>query len=245
MSSEAAYCPDGISRALEMRRATQDVASVSSESAEDNGGREEAAAPYENAIATVSEASDELLMQQVQQGAREALVPLFRRHAHVVRSVACRILRNEAEADDLVQEVFLFVFRKAALFDASQGTARSWIVQVTYHRAIDRRRYLIARRYYTPVDIDANEQEPPDERRAIASWERSLEGVWGRKAAAELRYHLSADQLRTIEMHFFEGYTLEEIAERMGQSLVNVRHHYYRGLEKLRKPAFARKLQPK
>jgi RNA polymerase sigma-70 factor (ECF subfamily) len=175
----------------------------------------------------------------------EALVPLFRRHAHIVRSVACRILRNDAEADDLVQEVFLFVFRKAALFDASQATARSWIVQVTYHRAIDRRRYLTSRRYYTFQDVDASAEEPPDDRREIASWEKSLEGLWGKKTAAELRSLLSADQLRTIELHFFEGYTLEEIAERMGQSLVNVRHHYYRGLEKLRKPAFARKLQPK
>jgi RNA polymerase sigma-70 factor (ECF subfamily) len=189
--------------------------------------------------------SDELLMEQVRQGTMEALVPLFRRHAHAVRSVAARILRNDAEADDLVQEVFLFVFRKAALFDPLQGTARSWIVQVTYHRAIDRRRYLTSRRYYTFQDVDASAQEPPDDRREIASWERSLEGVWGRKTAAELRSLLSADQLRTIELHFFEGYTLEEIAERMGQSLVNVRHHYYRGLEKLRKPAFARKLQPK
>jgi RNA polymerase sigma-70 factor, ECF subfamily len=70
-------------------------------------------------------------------------------------------------------------------------------------------------------------------------------GYGGRKAAAELRSLLSADQLRTIELHFFEGYTLEEIAERTGQSLVNVRHHYYRGLQKLRKSLFARKLQPK
>jgi DNA-directed RNA polymerase specialized sigma24 family protein len=81
--------------------------------------------------------------------------------------------------------------------------------------------------------VDASAQEPPDDRREIATWEKSLEGVWGRKTAAEIRSLLSADQLRTIEQHFFEGYTLEEIAERMNQSLVNVRHHHYRGLEKL------------
>lgn len=197
------------------------------------------------AVLLAPDISDEQLMEQVREGSREAIVPLFRRYAHAVRSVACRILRNEAEADDLVQEVFLFIFRKAALFDASLGTARSWIVQVTYHRAINRRRYLMSRRYYTCEDIDASTEEPPDEKRALPPWERSLDGVWGRKAAAEIRSLLSVDQLRTIELHFFEGNTLEEIAERMGQSLVNVRHHYYRGLEKLRKSAFARKLQPK
>jgi RNA polymerase sigma-70 factor (ECF subfamily) len=229
-SDTAAYFPDGL---------TSTLRSGSVLAAEDRV--EESA----RTVAQISEISDELLMEQVRQGSREAIVPLFRRYAHAVRSVACRILRNDAEADDLVQEVFLFVFRKAALFDPSQGTARSWIVQVTYHRAIDRRRYLTSRRYYIFEDVDASAQEPPDDRREIATWEKSLDGVWGRKRAAEIRSLLSADQLRTIELHFFEGYTLEEIAERMNQSLVNVRHHYYRGLEKLRKSAFARKLQPK
>jgi RNA polymerase sigma-70 factor (ECF subfamily) len=245
MSSDVAavYFSDSLTSALEMRGSTRGVADVSSEDA--HSGREEDVEQSAKAIGPVPEISDEHLMEQIQHGAKEALVPLFRRHAHAVRSVACRILRNEAEADDLVQEVFLFVFRKAALFDASLGTARSWIVQVTYHRAIDRRRYLISRRYYSSQDVEATEHEPPDDRREIASWEKSLDGLWGREAAAQLRSLLSADQLRTIELHFFEGYTLEEIAERMGQSLVNIRHHYYRGLEKLRKPAFARKLQPK
>lgn len=238
MSSDAAYFPDGMATALEARRSARAI-DLSSESIA-HAESEEAAVR-----ALQLEISDELLMEQVREGSREALVPLFRRYAHAVRSVACRILRNEAEADDLVQEVFLFVFRKAALFDPSQGTARSWIVQVTYHRAIDRRRYLVSRRYYVFQDVEASVQEPPDNRREIASWERSFEGVWGKKAAAELKSLLSADQLRTMELYFFEGYTLEEIAERMCQSLVNVRHHYYRGLEKLRRPAFARKLQPK
>jgi len=243
MSTEAVYFPDGMASALEVRRPAHGLTGAVSRDA--HSGSEASVRQFTQATTAGPEISDEQLMEQVRQGIMEALVPLFRRHAHVVRSVACRILRNDAEADDLVQEVFLFVFRKAALFDASQATARSWIVQVTYHRAIDRRRYLTTRRYYTFQDVDASAQEPADDRREIASWERSLEGVWGRKTAAELRALLSADQLRTIELHFFEGYTLEEIAERMGQSLVNVRHHYYRGLEKLRKPAFARKLQPK
>lgn len=238
MSSEAAYFPDGIAAALEARRSTRGT-DLSSESISHS---EIEAAAFK---ALQLELPDEQLMEQVQQGIQEALVPLFRRYAHAVRSVACRILRNEAEADDLVQEVFLFVFHKAALFDASQGTARSWIIQVTYHRAIDRRRYLTSRRYYTFKDVDASEQEPPDERQAVASWQRSLDGVLGRKGAAELRSLLSRDQLRTIELHFFEGHTLAEIAEQTGQSLVNIRHHYYRGLEKLRKSSFAQKLQPK
>jgi RNA polymerase sigma-70 factor, ECF subfamily len=166
MTSEAAYFPDGVLRSRETGRSTQRLAETSPEG-------------LGPSIAIAAEISDEQLLEQVREGSQEALVPLFRRYAHAVRSVACRILRNEAEADDLVQEVFLFVFRKAALFDVSLGTARSWIIQVTYHRAIDRRRYLLSRRYYTFADVDASAEEPPDQRRAIPSWETSLDGIWG------------------------------------------------------------------
>ena len=88
--------------------------------------------------------SDEFLFERLRDGDHGALALLFRRYARMVRGVAYRILRDAAEADDLLQEVFLFLFRKWALFDASRGSARSWIVQVTYHRAIDRRRHLLS-----------------------------------------------------------------------------------------------------
>jgi RNA polymerase sigma-70 factor, ECF subfamily len=197
------------------------------------------------ATTQISEVSDELLMEQVRQGTEEALSLIFRRHARTVRNVAYRILRNEAEADDLVQEVFLFLFRKAALFDAAQGTARSWIVHVTYHRAFDRRRYLNTRHFYTSDNLDDVAVSLTDRRHEVQFHEQSIEGIWGKQSAANLRALLSDDQLKTLEMHFFEGYSLEEIAERTGLSHVNVRNHYYRGLEKLRKPAFARKLRSK
>jgi RNA polymerase sigma-70 factor (ECF subfamily) len=159
--------------------------------------------------------------------------------------VAYRILRNEAEADDLVQDVFIFIFRKAALFDGSHGSARSWIVHVAYHRAFDRRRYLTTRHFYADQGLQDAALNVADCRSDTFPHEWSLEGVWGKTSAARLRELLSPDQLATIELHFFEGFTLEEVAERLGQSLGKVRHHYYRGLEKLRKPAFARKLRSK
>ena len=243
MSSDVAYFPEGMHSASEARRSTH----ASRIPSELKDTRPDSAVVTPNCTlreAGPTELADELLMEQIGQGIRDALLPLFQRHAPVVRSVAHRILRDEAEADDLVQEVFLFVFRKAALFDATQGTARSWISPLTYHRAIDRRRYLISRHFYSRQDIEPG-CEPADERREIRDWERSVEGVWGSKGAAELRALLSVEQLETLELHFFEGHTLEEIAERTGQSLSNVRHHYYRGLEKLRRAEFGRRLQPK
>src|ERR1700682_3704863 len=80
-----------------------------------------------DSVANLAESSDEALIADVQKVDRAALALLFRRFARSVRSVGQRILRDKAEADDLVQEVFLYVHRKSILFDSRKGTARSWI----------------------------------------------------------------------------------------------------------------------
>ena len=69
-------------------------------------------------------------MEQIRNGAKEALGALFRRHARAVCNVAHRILRDGAEAEDLCQEVFLLLFQKAKFFDASKGSASTWIIQM-------------------------------------------------------------------------------------------------------------------
>jgi RNA polymerase sigma-70 factor (ECF subfamily) len=188
---------------------------------------------------------DETLLNHLHAGDREALAVLFRRFARVVRTVAWRILRDESEADDLLQEVFLFIFRKAALFDASRGSARSWIVQVTYHRAIDRRRYLNSRRFYSNLDFEDSTIGNTELGTEIAFYEQSMEGRLGTAMLKKIDEALSEDQRRIIRLHFFEGYSLEEIAGRTAQSLGNVRNHYYRGLDRMRQIVFSAKLQAK
>jgi RNA polymerase sigma-70 factor (ECF subfamily) len=81
--------------------------------------------------------SDEALLNQISVGNGEALSALFKRYARLTRSVAFRILRDTAEAEDLVQDLFLYIQRKCGIFDSSKSTARSWIVQMAYHRARD------------------------------------------------------------------------------------------------------------
>jgi RNA polymerase sigma-70 factor (ECF subfamily) len=186
------------------------------------------------AVTQTPEISDEILLEQVKQGTREALGFLFRRHARAVRNVAHRILRNEAEADDLVQDVFIFIYRKASLFDALQGTARSWIIHVTYHRAFDRRRYLNSRHFYTHQELEDTALRLVDSRQEVPFYERSMEGIFGNKMTERLNARLTAEQRETIQLYFFEGYALREIAQLTGRSLVTVRNHYYRGLERLR-----------
>jgi RNA polymerase sigma-70 factor, ECF subfamily len=178
---------------------------------------------------------DERLLEQVQMGVKEALSNLFQRHARAVRNVAHRILRDEAEADDLVQEVFLFIFRRTAVFDARQGSARSWIIQMTYHRAFERRRYLNSRHFYTIQDLDERRLSLVDLNSHLPFHESSMEGVLGKALTITFNARLSPEQRETIHLYFFEGYTLREIAELTGHSLAKVRHQYYRGLERLRK----------
>lgn len=185
------------------------------------------------------------LLIRIGGGDREALSLLFRRHARMVQSVALRILRDPGEADDLVQEVFLFVFRKAALFDPARGSARSWLVQVTYHRAFDRRRYLASRRAYSNLEL--NEAILRSEEPAVLNsfYDDTIEAALGCDVLRRIEESLSAMQSRVIHLYFVEGQTIEEIAATIGQSTANVRNHYYRALEKMRREIFAFKLQAK
>jgi RNA polymerase sigma-70 factor (ECF subfamily) len=194
-------------------------------------------------VIEISEVSDELLLEQVREGAKDALGVLFRRHARSIRNVAYRVLRNEAEADDLVQEVFLFIFRKAALFDVEGGAARSWIFQVAYHRAFDRRRYLTSRHFYSTKELEDTAFCLADHRKEPLFHELSIEGIFGKELTARFNARLTVEQRETIRLFFFEGYALKEIAELTGRSLVNVRNHYYRGLERFRKYVLPEKMR--
>jgi len=188
-----------------------------------------------------AEISDEALMIRTCDGSREALATLFRRYARLVRTVAMRILRDDSEADDLLQDVFLFIHRNCSVFDSSKAAVRSWIVQMTYHRAIDRRRYLNSRHFYTRLDLDGVADLP-----GSGSENRENEGLLGQlvgnTTVQELLDTLTEDQRNTLSLHFFEGYTFDEIADKLDQSLGNIRNHYYRGLDKLRKQVFPGKL---
>jgi RNA polymerase sigma-70 factor, ECF subfamily len=195
---------------------------------------EEAVAPAASLSGT-TDVTDELLLSGLAKGDPDALACLFRGYAGLVRGIGRRILRDPAEAEDLVQEVFLFIHRKCGVFDSSKSTARSWIVQMTYHRAIERRRYLVTRQFYTRGEVQRPERmvgTPTTES------DYSPETVFGRNGLEKVVEALSEDQRETLRLHFFEGYTLAEISQKLGQPRENVRHHYYRGLAKLRKQMF-------
>jgi RNA polymerase sigma-70 factor (ECF subfamily) len=209
-----------------------DSAGQTTGAASDSSG---AASPPSQTIGSVTlDISDEGLLSQVSLGSKDALAVLFRRHRRAVSNVALRILKDAAEAEDLCQEVFLLLFQKAKLFDASKGPAASWIIQITYHRAINRRQYLAFRQHYSAEQLD-------EEKIAAKREPLFIDEIVARTLLNRVREQLSADQRHTLELHFFEGYSFREIAEKTSQTLGNIRHHYYRGLECLRSNVFPQK----
>jgi RNA polymerase sigma-70 factor (ECF subfamily) len=188
------------------------------------------------------EVSDEVLMVQLGGGSREALAMLFRRYARTVRSIAYRAVRDASEADDLVQDIFLLVHRDSKAFDSAKGTARNWIFQIAHRRGISRHRYLTSRHFYNRVDLDDLVGELNDPRAIAEQSGNPIEEAFGEAGFQRVFEELSPNQRETLRLHFFEGYTLAEIAAKLGQSQGNIKHHYFRGLERLRKRLFSGKL---
>ncbi len=188
------------------------------------------------AVTSAAEPDDETLLLRMQASDMEALGLLFHRYARLTLGIARRVLRDKDEAEDLVQDVFLFLFFKSTMFDPARGSARSWLIQVTYRRAYDRRRYLCTRSFYDRTRRDNAAEallsptnpgiENPEE---FFAWQSHL------RPAFE---GLSEDQQKTLTLYFYEGYTMREISEKLGQSFGNVQHHYYRGMNRLRTYVF-------
>ena len=185
------------------------------------------------------EVSDQILMNRICEGDKDALGSLFRRYAYVVRGVAHKVLRDWSEADDLLQDVFLLIYRLCRTYDSSKSPVRFWILQMTYCRAISRRRYLTSRHFYTRLDLDQAANQLGDLPSKFGGHQESMDKVLERREALQSSFdELSESQRQTLHLFFFEGYTFEEIAAKLGQTVGNAKNHYYRGLDKLRRLIF-------
>ena len=180
-------------------------------------------------------------MLRVQGGDEAALGQLLDRHARLVLGIGYRILRDTGEAQELVQDVFLHAFRKCQLFDPQRGSFRGWLIRITCHRALDRREYLNLRRFYDHRNLD----EFVDVFQAGANLEYQAELGRAEQALRTAFAELSDKQRTTLELYFFEGHTLREISQKMNESLLNVRHYYYRALNRLKNSAEMKSLKDK
>ncbi|WP_213805313.1 sigma-70 family RNA polymerase sigma factor [Granulicella sp. dw_53] len=175
--------------------------------------------------------SDEELAEQLQRGHADALTVLFKRHGGLLFGIARRILRNDAEAEDAVQQIFLDVFRSIAQFDPAKGAFKAWLLMFAYHRTFNLRRSQVARRFF---DTDSIEDVLPGlllPKDAKADYSVAEGGI----LLGQLLQTLQPRQRRTIELVYYEGLTAEEVAMRTGESVRVVRHNLYRGLERLRR----------
>ena len=169
-------------------------------------------------------------MAQLQTGCNDALAVLFDRYHRLVLSIALKIVRDPGEAEDVMQSVFLEIFRSVAQFDPAKGTTKVWILQYAYHRAINRRQHLNARKFYDQTNLDEVETRLPEAASTLGGFtQHELKHLLRQGLAT-----LNGPQKQVVELASYNGLSMREIADKLGDSLSNVRHHYYRGLEKLR-----------
>jgi RNA polymerase sigma-70 factor, ECF subfamily len=175
--------------------------------------------------------SDEALLAHIRAECTDCFATLFHRYFCQVYAVSYKILREPAEAEDLLQEVFLAIYLQHERFDSARGSVRTWILQFAYFKALLRRRYLRIRNFYKQEEFqeaaDTRVSPHPAERFGLnqAEWTRFVEKGVG---------SLTDKQRQTIELVHVEGYTLQEAAEVQRETLANTRNYYYRGLKALR-----------
>lgn len=187
------------------------------------------------------EPPDEDLIARLRVGDSSALEVLVDRYSRLFMGIGLRILGDYGEAEEIVQEIFLYLYQKAALYLPERGTANKWIVQVAYHRALDRSKYLRRRGFYAGINIGSLADTLTGE----TDLEREIGAKLSRAQLEKAFEELPERQRQTLELFYFEGLDLPEICKRLNEPLTNVRHHYYRGLEKLRKSSVVRKMREK
>lgn len=173
---------------------------------------------------------DRALMARVEARDADALAALYDRHAGRLLGLAQRILGLGGEAEEVLQEVFLFAWRSAPAFDPARGSVGTWLLIATRSRAIDR---LRARRPASRPEARSLEEvaegpAAPDDVEAESA-SRQWEALCRAAVAA-----LPDDQRRALELAYFEGLTHQEIASRTAAPLGTVKTRVRLGLMKLR-----------
>ena len=171
-----------------------------------------------------SSQDDETLLALVKRGDEYAMATLFDRYSRVVYSVALRVLRDPASAEDILQEVFLQLWRNTDAFIASRGSLGGWLAVVSRNRSID------ALRRKKPMD-------PVNELTLSAPFNLANEAERNNMMdkARGIIVKLPAEQRKTLEMAFFDGLTHSEIAEMTGDPLGTVKTRIRSALTTLRK----------
>jgi RNA polymerase sigma-70 factor (ECF subfamily) len=170
--------------------------------------------------------SDEALLSLVASSDDLALAELYDRFGRVAYGLALRILRDEALAQDAVQEAFLAIWRSADRFLAERAKASTWILTLVHRRAVD----LVRRE-------DRRRGEPLEsagEPAASGTTEDEAELGFERRVVQEALRQLTPEQREALELGYYGGLTQSELAERLGQPLGTIKSRMFTGLSRLR-----------
>jgi RNA polymerase sigma-70 factor (ECF subfamily) len=171
------------------------------------------------------------LLRRVSHGDQAAFAALYGRYAGVVFSTAFKVLNNQAAAEDVLQDVFIQIWDKAAMYDPLRGKPITWAVTLTRNKSIDRLRSTQRRgRLRDDLEHDVQTLERFDDKSAIDS----VDAMEMARIVREAVRQLSDDQRESIELAFFSGLTQAEIAEKLGEPLGTVKARIRRGMMKLR-----------
>ena len=192
----------------------------------------EMTSPSETAQTDDRAGIDAGLLQRMAAGDREALAEIYDRFSRPLYATALHILHDAAEAQDIMHDVFLMLWEKAARFERERGTAFSWAVTLVRNRSIDRvrsrRRRSRLLEEAAPADLGYREDAAgPGAGEGLAQGD---DARVVRAAVAEL----PPDQQRVLELAFFSGLTQQEIAARLNEPLGTIKARIRRGLHKLR-----------
>jgi RNA polymerase sigma-70 factor (ECF subfamily) len=181
------------------------------------------------ALATADRTEDRVLLARIADGEVGALRALYDSHSRRAMAIAMRVLRNETEAEDVVQETFLEIWRRAAQYDNQRGGAVAWVVTIARSRAIDRLR--ASGTTSRAIEAASGSLVPPAELLPSEEAEKRRDEI---RVAAALGA-LPVEQRQTIELSYFEGLSQSEIAEKTGCPLGTVKMRVKLAMSKLAK----------
>jgi RNA polymerase sigma-70 factor (ECF subfamily) len=170
--------------------------------------------------------SDEAVLSLVASADDEALAELYDRFGGVAYGLALRILRDEALAQDAVQEAFLAVWRTADRFLAERARASTWILTLVHRRAVD----LVRREDRRRAEPLADEPQVP----APDSVEEQATVRFQRRIVQEALRRLPPEQREALELGYYGGLTQSQLAEQLGQPLGTIKSRMFAGLTRLR-----------
>jgi RNA polymerase sigma-70 factor, ECF subfamily len=165
-----------------------------------------------------------MLVSAIRSGDEQAMAQLYERYSAIVYSVALRVLGDTGAAEDILQEVFMQLWRSPDVFDATRGSLPGWLAVITRNRAIDSLRKRRPEADITDVIVSIE----PDFVGAAES-SRALEKIRGTLGG------MPPPQRSALEMAFFDGLTHTEIAEKTGEPLGTIKTRIRAGLLTLRK----------